>query len=63
MFMWKDYPKRMIAYFPHQIPNGSQVFPCTVKTLTGNPVGNALVTLWKESEVYVKGLYQFKWYC
>jgi hypothetical protein len=55
MFMWKDYPKKMIAYFPHQIPTGSQVFPCTVKTLTGNPVGNALVTLWKGSEVYVKG--------
>ncbi len=55
MYMWKDYPKRMVAYFPHQIPTGNQVFPCTVKTLIGTPVSNALVTLWKGSEVYTKG--------
>ncbi|MEO0112277.1 MAG: C25 family cysteine peptidase, partial [candidate division WOR-3 bacterium] len=55
MLMWKDYPKRMVAYFPHTIPTGNQVFPCTVRTLTGTPVEQALVCLWKGDEIYQTG--------
>ncbi len=56
MLMWKDYPKRMVVYFPTTIPRGTQVFSCTVKTVTGLPIESAHVNLWKGSEVYQNGV-------
>ncbi|MCX7836632.1 MAG: C25 family cysteine peptidase [candidate division WOR-3 bacterium] len=55
MLMWKDYPQKMVAYFPRTIGTGNQVFPCTVKALTGSPINQALVCLWKGNEVYQTG--------
>ncbi len=55
MLMWKDYPKKMVAYFPRQIYLGNQTFVCTVKTIAGLPIEGAQVNLWKGSEIYQNG--------
>ncbi len=55
MLMWKDYPKKIVAYFPRQIYLGNQTFACTVKTITGLPIEGARVNLWKGSEIYQNG--------
>gem|GEM_PF-1098383 len=53
MMVWKDYPKRMVVTFPSSIVSDSQNYTVTVHS-QGNPVPNALVCLWKGSEVFEK---------
>jgi photosystem II stability/assembly factor-like uncharacterized protein len=54
MPMWTDNPRTMIADFPEFIYNESQEFTVTVTTDT-IPISNALVCLWKGTEIYKKG--------
>ncbi|MBS4015641.1 MAG: T9SS type A sorting domain-containing protein [Candidatus Latescibacteria bacterium] len=55
MPMWTEIPQPMIAQYPVVVPLGPSSFPVQVTKSLGNPVANALVSIQKDDEVYVRG--------
>lgn len=55
MMMWKDNPTTMTVSFANPIYVGSQTFSVNVSS-GGSPIQSAIVSLWKGSEVFARGV-------
>lgn len=53
--IWKDNPGSLTVTHPGQIPLNTSLFTVSV-TAEGNPLNLAYVCVWKDSEVYLRGL-------
>ncbi|HVQ01128.1 MAG TPA: C25 family cysteine peptidase [Candidatus Thermoplasmatota archaeon] len=53
--VWTENPMSLTVSYPNQLMVGSSPFTCTV-TSGGSPIDQALVCLWKGTEVYMTGI-------
>jgi hypothetical protein len=57
MPVWTDTPSPLIVNFPELVPSAGGDYTLTVTSSdTTSPVGNALICLWKENDLYVRAL-------
>jgi len=53
--LWTAIPANLVVTHPSSVPLGTSEFTVTVKNSSGTPLSNALVCLYKDTEVYLTG--------